>query len=60
MSQRHQMDFRQALTIAALVLEFEAESTDRQQAPGWINECLEAAQLLREAKQTLAVNISER
>jgi hypothetical protein len=62
MSRCHKMDLRQALTIAALVLEFEAESTDQQQTPGWINECLEAAQaqLLGEAKQALAVNTSER
>jgi hypothetical protein len=30
------MDPRQALTVAALMLEFEAERTDQQRAPGWV------------------------
>jgi len=30
------MDPRQALTVAALMLEFEAECTDQQQASGWV------------------------
>jgi len=46
MSQRHQMDLKQALTIAALVLEFEAEaSAARQQTSGWVTSYYGLAQV---------------